>query len=200
MIVLSPRAVERLESYTPSWPMPKIFRMTKGGKLIDGIFSGETIKHAVHAWRSRTISTPLRWARRDRRAEMRSLREPMPISPLSERLCGQKPLARASGQRPGDALQHLRMPFHRRSRPSAALDVDAQAAFAKGMVSLLDKEGAALDIGAYRDAPPGLRIWAGGTVETSDLEALMPWLDWAFRHPQGCTSACLTFLDEPAAV
>jgi phosphoserine aminotransferase len=164
MLILSPRAVARLESYSPPWPMPKIFRMTKGGKLNEGIFHGETINTPSMLCVEDYLDA-LRWA------NCRRFRRP-------------KRLARTSRQAAGDAVQHLRLPVHHRSGITA-LDRDAQAAFAKTLVSLLDKEGVAFDIGAYRDAPPGLRIWTGGTVETTDLEALMPWLDWAFHSACG---------------
>ena len=177
MIVLSPRAVERLESYTPSWPMPKIFRMTKGGKLIEGIFSGET------------INTPSMLAVEDYLDALRWADAIGGLDALIARADANFAVIDGFVAR-SPWLAHLASDPVTRSNTSvcltivdpdiASLDVDAQATFAKGMVSLLEKEGVALDIGAYRDAPPGLRIWAGGTVETSDLEALMPWLDWAF--------------------
>ncbi|MGY6709969.1 MAG: phosphoserine transaminase [Rhizobiaceae bacterium] len=186
MIVLSPRAVERLESYTPAWPLPKIFRMTKGGKLIEGIFKGET------------INTP----------SMLAVEDYIDALGWADSIGGLDALiARADANFAAiDAfvaksawLGHLAREPGTRSNTSvclsftdpdiAALDADAQTAFAKGMVSILEQEGVALDIGAYRDAPPGLRIWAGGTVETSDLQALMPWLDWAFATRKAALQA-----------
>ena len=177
MIVLSPRAVERLESYSPAWPLPKIFRMTKGGKLIEGIFAGET------------INTPSMLAVEDYLDALRWADAIGGLDALIARADANFAVIDGFVAR-SPWLAHLASDPATRSNTSvclsivdpdiAALDVAAQATFAKGMVSLLEKEGVALDIGAYRDAPPGLRIWAGGTVETSDLEDLMPWLDWAF--------------------
>ena len=178
MLILSPRAVERLETYTPSWPMPKIFRMTKGGKLIDGIFAGET------------INTPSMLAVEDYLDALRWAKGLGGLNALMARANANFAVVDAFVGN-SDWLGHLAREPETRSNTSVclsiadpditALDRDAQAAFAKALVSLLDKEGVAFDIGAYRDAPPGLRIWTGGTVETSDLEALMPWLDWAYQ-------------------
>jgi len=177
MLILSPRAVERLESYTPAWPLPKIFRMTKGGKLIEGIFKGET------------INTP----------SMLCVEDYLDALAWSRSVGGRKGLfARADANFAAlDAwvartswVANLAVDPATRSNTSVCLTIvdpavaslpeDAQAAFAKALAARLDKEGVAYDIGAYRDAPAGLRIWAGATVETSDLEALTAWLDWAF--------------------
>jgi phosphoserine aminotransferase len=178
VIILSPRAVERLESYVPAWPLPKIFRMTKGGKLIEGIFVGET------------INTP----------SMLCVEDYLDALTWAEKIGGLDALvARADANAKvifdycdaNSWLANLAEKPETRSNTSVCLTIadpavtalapDAQAAFAKALVSRLDKEGVALDIGAYRDAPAGLRIWCGATVETSDLEALMPWLGWAFE-------------------
>ena len=177
MIILSPRAVERLENHVPGWPLPKIFRMTKGGKLIEGIFSGETI-NTPSMLAVEDYLDALRWADSIGGLDALIARADANFAVIDEFVAN------------SPWLGHLARAPETRSNTSvclsfvdpdiAALDAEAQAAFAKGLVSLLDKEGVALDIGAYRDAPPGLRIWAGGTVETSDLAALMPWLDWAF--------------------
>ena len=177
MLILSPRAVERLESYKPAWPLPKIFRLTSGGKLIEGIFKGETINTPSMLCVEDYIDA-LNWAkslggldaligRADANAAV--------IDAFVEASSWVGHLARAPETRSNTSvcLSIVDPDF-------TALDDAAQAAFAKGMVTLLDKEGVAYDIGAYRDAPAGLRIWAGATVEASDLEALMPWLDWAF--------------------
>ena len=177
VLILSPRAVERLETYVPPRPLPKIFRMTKGGKLIEGIFEGAT------------INTP----------SMLCVEDYLDALQWAENLGGLDALvARADANLAAiqsfvdsvDWLENLAVDPATRSNTSVclrivdpevtAMDEAGQSAFAKGMVSLLDAEQAALDIGAYRDAPPGLRIWAGGTVETADLDALMPWLAWAF--------------------
>lgn len=178
VIILSPRAVERLETYAPAWPMPKIFRMTKGNKLIEGIFTGETINTPSMLVIEDYIDA-LNWAQS--------------IGGLS----GLMKRADANAQvifdfvEKNDWIANLAVDPATRSNTSVcltivdpaivALDADAQATFAKNLVALLDKEGVAKDIGAYRDAPSGLRIWAGATVETADLKALMPWLTWAFE-------------------
>lgn len=177
VIILSPRAVERLTTYVPAWPLPKIFRMTKGGKLIEGIFAGETI-NTPSMLAVEDYLDALRWAESIGGLDALIARADANFAAIDRFVAG------------SEWLGHLAKDPATRSNTSvclsivdpeiASLDADAQAAFAKGMVSSLEKEGVALDIGAYRDAPPGLRIWAGGTVETSDLEALMPWLDWAF--------------------
>ena len=186
MLILSQRAVERLESYTPAWPLPKIFRLTKGGKLIDGIFRGET------------INTPSMLAVEDYLDALNWAKEIGGLDALIARADANKAVidrfVAASGW-----LSNLAVVPETRSNTSvcltitdpdvASLDKDAQAAFAKGLASMLDKEGVAYDIGAYRDAPPGLRIWCGATVETSDLEALMPWLDWAFAAQKAALRA-----------
>jgi phosphoserine aminotransferase len=172
MLILSPRAVERLESYTPAWPLPKIFRMTKGGKIIEGIFKGET------------INTP----------SMLCVEDYLVALDWAESVGGLDGLiARADANAKvlwdfcaaRDWIANLAMDDATRSNTSVCLKftdsriVDG-AAFAKAVAKRLEAEGVALDIGAYRDAPAGLRIWCGATVETSDLEALCPWIDWAF--------------------
>ena len=186
MLILSQRAVERLESYTPAWPLPKIFRLTKGGKLIDGIFRGET------------INTPSMLAVEDYLDALNWAKAIGGLDALIARADANKAVidrfVAASGW-----LSNLAVVPETRSNTSvcltitdpdvASLDKDAQAAFAKGLASMLDKEGVAYDIGAYRDAPPGLRIWCGATVETADLEALMPWLDWAFAAQKAALRA-----------
>lgn len=178
MLILSPRAVERLESYAPAWPLPKIFRLTKGGKLIEGVFKGETINTPSMLCVEDYLDA-LSWAQSVGGLDGLIARADANFAAIDG-------FVRKSGW-----LAHLAQDPATRSNTSVclsivddavtALDADAQAAFAKGMVSLLDKQGVAYDIGHYRDAPPGLRIWAGATVETSDIEALMPWLEWAFQ-------------------
>ena len=173
MIILSPRAVERLESYTPAWPLPKIFRLTKAGKLIDGIFEGAT------------INTPSMLAVEDYLLALDWARSVGGLKGLIAR-------ANANAQvladfcASHDWLANLAADPATQSNTSVCLKfTDARitdgAAFAKSIAKRLDEAGVAHDIGAYRDAPPGLRIWCGGTVETSDLAALMPWLEWAFE-------------------
>ena len=186
VLILSPRAVARLESYTPAWPLPKIFRLTKGGKLIDGIFRGET------------INTPSMLAVEDYLDALNWAEEIGGLDALIARADANAAVIARFVEK-SDWLGHLAVAPDTRSNTSvclsiidpdvASLDKDAQAAFAKAIVSMLDKEGVAYDIGAYRDAPPGLRIWCGATVETSDLEALMPWLDWAFATQKSALKA-----------
>jgi phosphoserine aminotransferase len=177
MIALSPRAVERLESYVPAWPLPKIFRMTSGGKLITGIFEGET------------INTP----------SMLAVEDALDGLAWAERVGGLEGLIARSERnfaaidawvRHTPWIDFLAEDPATRSTTSVclvftdpwfkALSADDQAAFAKQVVGKIEAEKAGLDLGSYRDAPPGLRIWAGATVETADLEALFPWIDWAY--------------------
>lgn len=186
MLILSPRAVERLESYKPAWPLPKIFRLTSGGKLIEGIFKGET------------INTPSMLCVEDYLDALNWAKGLGGLDALVARADANFAAIDAFVEKSG-WLANLAVVAETRSNTSvclsivdpevAALDKDGQAAFAKGMVSALEKEGVAFDIGAYRDAPPGLRIWAGATVETSDLVALMPWLDWAFANQKAALKA-----------
>jgi phosphoserine aminotransferase len=180
--VLSPRAVARLESYSPPWPMPKIFRMTKKGKINLEIFEGATINTPSMLAVEDYLDT-LRWgasigglqalfARADANAEV---------------------LARWVARTPW--IDYLAEVPNTRSNTSVCLKItdprvtalpeDGQAEFAKKLTALLEKEGVALDAGAYRDAPPGLRIWCGATVDAADLDALTPWLDWAFATVAG---------------
>jgi len=178
VLILSPRAVERLESYTPAWPLPKIFRLTKGGKLIEGIFRGETINTPSMLCVEDYLDA-LKWA--DSLGGLDALR--------GRADANLKVLADWVAKT--DWVDFLAADPATRSNTSVCLKVtdpgvqalaaDDQAAFAKGIVSALDAEGVAFDIGAYRDAPSGLRIWAGATVEASDLAALTGWLDWAFQ-------------------
>ncbi len=173
IIVLGPRAVERLESYTPAWPLPKIFRLTKGGKLIDGIFTGAT------------INTPSMLCVEDYLFALDWAREIGGLSALQAR-------ATANAQAiwdfcaARDWIANLAEDEATRSNTSVCLKftderIQDGATFAKAVAKRLEKEGIALDIGAYRDAPAGLRIWCGATVETSDIEAMLPWLEWAFE-------------------
>ncbi|MCR6632577.1 MAG: phosphoserine transaminase [Magnetospirillum sp.] len=179
MLVLSPRAVERLESYKPAWPLPKIFRMTKGGKLIEGIFKGETINTPSMIAVEDQIDA-LKWAEsigglpaliKRSEANLAALQAWLDKSGWAENLA-KDPKVRSCTS----ICMVIKAPFF------AKLSADDQAAAAKKIVSLLDKEKVAYDIGAYRDAPSGLRVWGGATVETRDIEALTPWLDWAFAQ------------------
>lgn len=173
MIVLSPRAVERLESYTPAWPLPKIFRMTKGGKLIEGIFVGET------------INTPSMLAVEDYLVALDWARSVGGLRGLINRATANA-TAIWDFCEARDWIDNLAVDPATRSNTSVCLKftdprITDGAAFAKAIAKRLEAEGVALDVGAYRDAPAGLRIWCGGTVETSDIEAMLPWLDWAFQ-------------------
>jgi phosphoserine aminotransferase len=173
MLVLGPRAVERLESYTPPWPLPKIFRLTKGGKLIEGIFEGAT------------INTPSMLAVEDYLAALDWAKSVGGLDGLRARANAN--LAAVQGfVAAHDWIAFLAEKPETRSNTSVCLKFTDRriadgAAFAKAVAKRLEAEGAAFDIGAYRDAPPGLRIWCGGTVETADVEALMPWIAWAFE-------------------
>ena len=177
MLVLSPRAAERLTSYTPPWPLPKIFRLTKGGKLIEGIFEGATINTPSMLCVEDYLDA-LAWAEAEGGLDGLIARANANAAVIAEWV------ART------DWVDFLAKRPETRSNTSVCLEIvdpvvtalpaDRQAAFAKSMAGLLEREGVAHDIGAYRDAPPGLRIWTGATVERADLEALMPWLDWAF--------------------
>ena len=177
MLILSPRAVERLESYTPPWPLPKIFRLTKGGKLIEGIFKGETI-NTPSMLAVEDYVDALKWAEDigglptllQRSADnLTVLSDWVALTSWVDFLCAEE----ANRSNTSICLKIV-------DPDVTVLDDDAQAAFAKRIAALLDAEDAAYDIGAYRDAPPGLRIWGGATVETADLEILTQWLDWAF--------------------
>jgi phosphoserine aminotransferase len=186
MLILSPRAVARLESYKPAWPLPKIFRLTSGGKLIEGIFKGETINTPSMLCVEDYLDALL-WAKSIGGLEALVARADANFAVIDgfvakSAWAGHLAVDPATRSNTSVCLSIIDGEF-------AALDADAQAAFAKGIAAALEKEGVAYDIGAYRDAPPGLRIWAGATVETSDLEALMPWLDWAFAAQKATLKA-----------
>jgi phosphoserine aminotransferase len=180
--VLSPRAVERLTTDTPSWPMPKVFRLTSGGKLIEGIFEGETINTPSMLCVEDYIDA-LNWAK--------SIGGLDGLIDKADQ--NAKVIAHWVASTPW--VQNLARKPDTASNTSVCLSVvdpdvvrlgpEAVAAVAKGIAATLEKEGVAYDIGAYRDAPPGLRIWCGATVEAYDLEALTPWLDWAFAQEAG---------------
>jgi phosphoserine aminotransferase len=179
MLILSPRAVGRLEAYTPPWPLPKIFRMTKGGKLIEGIFQGET------------INTPSMLCVEDYLDALEWAKAVGGIAALRARADGNAKVI-ADWVSRSAWIDFLAADPAVRSNTSVCLKVvdpavnrlaaDAQAAFIKGIAAVLDKEGIAHDIDAYRDAPPGLRIWCGSTIERADVEALTLWLDWAYAQ------------------
>jgi phosphoserine aminotransferase len=178
VLVLSPRAVARLESHTPAWPMPKLFRMTKNGKVTLDLFEGATINTPSMLCVEDVIDA-LAWGEAIGGLAAMRARADANLAVLAEWV-GRTPwvdfLAADPATRSNTSVC-LKVVDAR----VAALSADAQADFAKTLASLLEKEGAALDVGGYRDAPPGLRIWCGATVETDDLRALTPWLDWAFE-------------------
>ena len=182
MIVLSPRAVARLESHVPAWPMPKIFRMTNGGKLIEGLFEGETINTPSMLAVEDAVDG-LKWAESIgglggllacTRANFAAIDRWVAATPWIDFLA-ERPETRSTTS---VCLVFADDWFR-------GLTPEAQAKAAKAVVAKLEAEGVALDIGSYRDAPAGLRIWAGATVEAADIEALLPWIDWAYREVRG---------------
>jgi phosphoserine aminotransferase len=186
MLILSPRAVERLETYKPAWPLPKIFRLTQNGKLIEGIFRGET------------INTPSMLCVEDYLDALQWAKSLGGLDALIARAdANTKVVADWVAKNP--AVEFLASAPETRSNTSvclrfadpavADLDDAGQQAFVKGLTGLLEAEKVAYDIAGYRDAPPGLRIWCGATVEASDVEALMPWLDWAFATQKAALKA-----------
>ena len=186
VLILGPRAVERLESHTPAWPMPKLFRMTKGGQLNAEIFEGATINTPSMLCVEDYLDA-LNWA-----AGIGGLPELIRRADANLAV-----LERWAAKTPW--VDFLAADEATRSNTSVclkvvapevtALDASAQADFAKRLASRLEKEGAALDVGGYRDAPPGLRVWCGATVEVADVEALTPWLDWAYAETLAETAA-----------
>jgi len=173
MLILSPRAVARLESYTPPWPLPKIFRLTKGGRLIDGIFEGATI-NTPSMLCVEDYLVALDWAKSIGGLPVLIERADANYSEISKFV------------EEHDWIDFLAVDPATRSTTSVCLKftdpgIDDPAAFAKAVQKRLEAEGVGFDIGAYRDAPPGLRIWCGGTVETADVAALMPWIEWAYQ-------------------
>jgi phosphoserine aminotransferase len=170
VLILGPRAVERLESYTPAWPLPKVFRLTSKGKLIEGIFSGET------------INTPSMLAVEDAIAALEWVESIGGLDGAIRR-CDANAAALDRIVEARDWLGHLAADPASRSRTSVCLTVDgADEARIKKVAALLEEQGAAFDIAGYRDAPPGLRIWCGATVDAADIDALGPWLDWAYKE------------------
>jgi phosphoserine aminotransferase len=177
VLILGPRAVARLESYSPPWPLPKIFRMTKGGKLNAEIFEGATINTPsmlcvedyldALEWAAGLGGLPALQARSN--ANLKALEDWVAVTPWIDFLAEKE-----------DERSNTSVCLKVVDPAVVALPEKAQAEFAKKLASLLEKEGVALDVGGYRDAPPGLRIWCGATVETADIKALTPWLDWAF--------------------
>jgi phosphoserine aminotransferase len=170
VIILGPRAVERLETYTPSWPLPKIFRLMAKGALAEGIFKGETI-NTPSMLAVEDVIFALEWAKS--------------VGGLSGLMVRSNANAAALDKIVAERswLGHLAADEATRSKTSVCLTVEAaDEAFIKKFAGLLEAEGAAYDIAGYRDAPPGLRVWCGATVDTADIEALGPWLDWAYAE------------------
>ncbi|SCY22990.1 phosphoserine transaminase [Paracoccus tibetensis] len=173
VLILSPRAVERLESYTPAWPLPKIFRMTKGGKLIEGIFKGETI-NTPSMLAVEDYLVALKWAQSLGGLPALIARADANAGAVRDFIAGKDWIADLAEDAATASTTSVCLKF---TDPA----IKDGAAFAKAVAKRLEKEGVALDAGAYRDAPAGLRIWCGSTVETSDVAALMPWIEWAYR-------------------
>jgi phosphoserine aminotransferase len=169
VLILSPRAVARLETYVPAWPMPKIFRMTSGGKLIEGMFEGET------------INTPSMLCVEDYILALEWSKSVGGLAGLQKRADANAAVIDTWISKTPFA-HHLANVANTRSNTSVCLTLDGSEDVPKKMVKLLEAEKVAYDIGAYRDAPPGLRIWCGATVETSDVQALTAWLDWAYAQ------------------
>ena len=179
VLILSPRAVERLESYQPSWPLPKIFRMTKGGKLIEGIFKADTINTPSMVCVEDALDG-LKWAEdvgglpelvRRSQANLAAVAEWVARTPWVDFLA-EDPEIRSSTS---ICLKMVDPWF-------TALPAEEQAKASKQVASVLEAEGVAYDVASYRDAPPGLRLWGGATVQRPDLESLFPWLDWAYEQ------------------
>jgi phosphoserine aminotransferase len=182
MLVLSPRAIERLESYTPAWPLPKIFQLTKKGKLMAGIFTGDTINTPSMLCVEDALDG-LKWAEslgglpaliKRSQANLHAISQWVEQTAWVDFLA-EKPETRSNTS----ICLKIVDPWYQ------ALNAEDQAKGAKKIASLLEAEGVAYDIASYRDAPPGLRIWGGATVETTDIQALLPWLDWAYAQVKG---------------
>lgn len=169
MLILSPRAVERLETYTPPWPLPKIFRLTKNNKLIEGVFTGAT------------INTPSMLCVADYLDALDWVKSLGGVSAAIDKSVKNLSVIEAFVDQ-HRWINFLAEDIATRSNTSVCLTLDLEAAKIKALTALLDQEGVAYDIGAYRDAPAGLRIWCGATVEAQDLQALMPWLEWAYQQ------------------
>lgn len=179
MIVLSPRAIERLESYTPSWPLPKIFRMTKGGKLISGIFEGATI-NTVSMLCVEDALDGLKWAEEIGGLPALIERSEANLAAVSDWVKKTDWVAFLANDEA--TVSNTSICLKIVDEWYATLPADEQAAIAKKIVSMLESENVALDFGGYRDAPAGIRLWGGATVETEDMKLLLPWLDWAFQE------------------
>jgi phosphoserine aminotransferase len=196
MIALSPSAVKRLETYTPAWPLPKIFQMTKGGKLIEGIFQGETINTPSMLCVEDALDG-LKWGEQIGGLKVLIARSKANLKAIEHwaaqagwiGFLAEKPETRSNTS----ICLKITDPWY------ASLSAEAQEKGAKKIASLLEAEGVAYDIGAYRDAPAGLRIWGGATVETIDLHALFPWLDWAWSEVKNAAVKAVPVLSESRA-
>lgn len=181
MLIISPRAVERLESYTPPWPMPKIFRLTSKGKLSEGIFEGDTI-NTVSMLCVEDAVDGLTWAENIGGLKALIARSEANLKAISDWV-GKKNWISFLAEKP-ETRSCTSICLKITADWFTSLPADKQAEAAKKLASLLEKEGVALDVASYRDAPPGLRIWGGATVDTADIEALLPWIEWAHSEVQ----------------
>ena len=172
MLILGPRAVERLESYSPPWPLPKIFRMTSGGKLTEGLFKGDTINTPSMLCVADYLDA-LKWCESVGGVQGTIARSQANLKVIEDFVAA------------NPWISFLAKTKETRSNTSVCLSLDLPEDKVKALVKLLETEGVAYDIGSYKDAPPGIRIWCGATVEKSDLEALMPWLKWAYEQVKG---------------
>ena len=177
MLVLGPRAVERLETYLPPWPLPKLFRLTKNGALIEGVFEGDTINTPSMLCVEDALDA-LRWAEGIGGLPAMIARSEANLAAVAAWVEGSSAFRFLAGDPASRSSTSICLAFA--GPEAAALPEEAQRSLAKAIAGLLAAEGVAYDIGAYRDAPPGLRIWGGSTVETADISALLPWLDWAY--------------------
>jgi phosphoserine aminotransferase len=185
MLVLGPRAVERLEIHVPAWPMPKLFRMTSGGKLVEGLFRGETINTPSMLAVEDAIDG-LRWAEGIGGLDALVARSESNLAAIESWVARSGWAGFLASDK---ATRSCTSVCLRIVDPAIlALPAEVQAALPKRIAALLEAEKVAFDIDAYRDAPPGLRIWAGATIERADLEALFPWLDWAFDEARAAIS------------
>jgi phosphoserine aminotransferase len=171
MLILSPRAVERLESYVPSWPLPKIFRLTSGGKLLEGVFHGDTINTPSMLCVADWLDT-LAWCERIGGVPGAIARSQANLKVIEDFVAARS------------WMHFLAQDAATRSNTSVCLTLDLPPEQVRRIAALLEQEGVAYDINAYKDAPPGLRIWCGATVERTDLQALMAWIDWARERVQ----------------
>ena len=178
MLILSPNAIKRLENYTPPWPLPKIFRLTKGGKLIDGIFKGATI-NTPSMLAVEDYLFALDWAKKQGGKDGLIAKADANLKIISNFVDDNDWIEFLAENK--NTLSNTSVCLKIIDPRVTSLNLEGQEKFAKSLVKVLDDEGVAYDIGSYRDAPAGLRIWTGGTVEKQDLQSLMPWLTWAFE-------------------